>query len=353
MYEIGLWRKNLAKSHKRTDGMVIIKSGKKYYEHKYHSEEKIEADVFMNSDILFGQNTAFIYVKGNPELRALSEIMPDGLLLVLSDQNHLSLYFVEVEISTNRFFEHIFPRVTRFLRLLKDIGRRRGFSKKIVSAIVSSPNLRGKLDVQIRNAILQRPRGDSFEVSPPIILIIDEEKVEFEETIQKYTDTWGKMVKIFVLKKFVHEKESIFCFGPEFKFQDHPDNKAIANGDELREIHQSGESPPARNEKTVNGRMATYSFSRKVSMTKSGGKTKGLGETSIGWEVAPPKEGERYRIYLENGKLRMTSRVKLIVETKDTVSIMTVNSLYDIKILETGSRVDPLILGKYEEVETR
>jgi hypothetical protein len=333
--------------------MVIIKSGKVYSEHKYLSEEKIEADVFVNSNMLFGQNTAYIYAKGGSELKELPEIVPDGLLLIPSEQNLLRLYFVEVEISSHDFFGLIFPRMTKFIRLLKEVGRRRGFASNIVSAIVSSPNLRGKLDVQIINPILEKPHGNILEVSPHIILIIDEEKVEFEETIQTYTDTWGKMVEIFVLKKFVHEKESIFCFSPEFKFQDHTDNKSIANQDQLEEIHQSEEPALTGNEKTVNGRMVANPFARKVSMTKSGGKTKGLGETSIGWEVAPPKEGERYRIYLENGKVRMTSRVKLIVETKDTVSIMTVNSLYDIKILETGSKVDSLILRKYEEVEIR
>src|SRR5690606_18234067 len=48
-------------------------------------------------------------------------------------------------------------------------------------------------------------------------MIIDDEKTELPEIIETYTDTWGKMVKVSILKEYQSNGTSILSLTPEFE----------------------------------------------------------------------------------------------------------------------------------------
>jgi hypothetical protein len=48
---------------------------------------------------------------------------------------------------------------------------------------------------------------DTIENSQNILLILDENKPEVLEVSETYTDTWGKMVKVEILKQYTFKRE--------------------------------------------------------------------------------------------------------------------------------------------------
>jgi hypothetical protein len=74
--------------------------------------------------------------------------------------------------------------------------------------------------------------------------------------------------------------------------------------------------------------------SRRVSLTKIHAASNVKHEGLIGWEAAPPQEGESYVINLRKGRLLRTSPVVDIAETEDALLIRTLNSLYEVKYLK-------------------
>jgi len=58
---------------------------------------------------------------------------------------------------------------------------------------------------------------DIIENAQNILLIIDSEKPELPEIINTYTDTWGKMVQVLILRKFTCGDVSIYTQDPEFE----------------------------------------------------------------------------------------------------------------------------------------
>lgn len=58
---------------------------------------------------------------------------------------------------------------------------------------------------------------DVRDVNQNILLIIDGEKSELPEIMDTYSDTWGKVVKLLMIKKFSNKEDYVFMVEPEFE----------------------------------------------------------------------------------------------------------------------------------------
>lgn len=58
---------------------------------------------------------------------------------------------------------------------------------------------------------------DTIQENQNVLLIIDGDKSELPEIIETYTDTWGKMLRLIQIKKFVNNGESIYTMHPDFE----------------------------------------------------------------------------------------------------------------------------------------
>lgn len=78
---------------------------------------------------------------------------------------------------------------------------------------------------------------------------------------------------------------------------------------------------------------------KKISLTKIGNvnKEKKRGGV-IGWECAPPQRGHPYSLYLYEGMVLKTSRVRDVQKTNDGVIVKTVNSVYQVIYLNDDVR---------------
>ena len=80
----------------------------------------------------------------------------------------------------------------------------------------------------------QRKGDDAIENSQNILLILDEEKNELPEIMDTYTDTWGKIVKLQIIKKFMNKGDCIFSMQPEFESIEYSTLKSFADAENTK-----------------------------------------------------------------------------------------------------------------------
>lgn len=198
---------------------VIYQNGIRYVERQYKLETDFERLVVNSSKTFFGQNTIFIDSKKKIDNTSFGGVIPDGFLFDFSDKKNPEFYLVEVELSKHSFFNHIFPQITKFFAFYKNSSSQGKLIEKIYSIFEDDQELRNELKLKIGKKEIFKFLKDIIENSQ-ILLIIDGEKKELPEIIETYTDTWGKMVKVAILKEYIGDSSQvspIYSLSPDFK----------------------------------------------------------------------------------------------------------------------------------------
>ncbi len=198
---------------------VIYRDGQRYLERQYNLEADFERLVVENSKIFFGEKTIFIDSKKKIDNNSLGGVIPDGFLFDFSDKNNPEFYLVEVELEKHSFFGHIFPQITELFAFFKNSSSQGKLIEKIYSIFENDDELRQELKTKIENKEIFKFLKDTIENSQNILLIVDGEKKELPEIIETYADTWGKIVKVAILKEYRANGgngDSIFSLSPDF-----------------------------------------------------------------------------------------------------------------------------------------
>lgn len=198
---------------------VLYHNGKRYSEKQFKLENDFEQLVVNNSKTFFGANTIYIDTKKKIDNSTFGGVIPDGFLFDFSDKNNIEFYLVEVELVKHSFFGHIFPQITKFFAFFKNQSSQAKLIEKIYKIFEADAELRRELKSFIGNKEIFKFIKDSIENSQNILLILDGEKNELPEIIETYADTWGKIVKVAVLKEYRCDdknKEPIYTISPDF-----------------------------------------------------------------------------------------------------------------------------------------
>jgi len=118
------------------------------------------------------------------------------------------------------FFNHIFPQITKFFAFFKNPASQGKLIEKLYAIFENDEELRKELKSKIGKKEIFKFIKDTIENSQNILLIIDGEKKELPEITETYTDTWGKIVKVAILKEYRKDsgKENpIFTLSPDFE----------------------------------------------------------------------------------------------------------------------------------------
>jgi len=199
---------------------VIILDGQRYSEKQYKLEAEFERLVVTNSKTFFGEKTIFIDAKKKLDNNSFGGVIPDGFLFDFSDKKNPEFYLVEVELTKHSFFGHIFPQITKFFAFFKNPTSQGKLIEKLYSTFESDNELRQELKTKIGKREIFKFIKDTIENSQNILLIIDGEKKELPEITETYADTWGKMVKVAILKEYTtngSQTNSIFSLSPDFE----------------------------------------------------------------------------------------------------------------------------------------
>lgn len=192
-------------------------NNKRFVEKSFSKEKDFETIAFENSKDLFGQQSILIDAKRKIDNQALGGTIPDAFLFDLKDPNNPEFYLIEVELAKHSFYNHIFPQITKFFAFFKNLESQNELIGKIYNTVTTDTNLKKEFIDKIGNQELFKFIKDTIENSQNILLILDNDKKELPEIISTYTDTWGKMVKLSLLKQYVFNGDSILSLTPEFE----------------------------------------------------------------------------------------------------------------------------------------
>lgn len=216
---------------------VIYQNGTRYTEKKYNLESDFERLVVENSKIFFGESTIFVDAKKKIDNDTFGGVIPDGFLFDFTDKKNPEFYLVEVELVKHNFFGHIFPQITKFFAFYKNPTSQGKLIEKLYAIFENDEELREELKNKIGKKEIFKFLKDTIENSQNILLIIDGEKKELPEITETYTDTWGKMVKVAILKEYKRngrDNNSIYSLSPDFENIENIDIVS-ENKDEIKE----------------------------------------------------------------------------------------------------------------------
>jgi hypothetical protein len=183
-------------------------NNKRFTEKEFSKERELEDLMFQNSKSLFGQNSIIIEAKKKIENKTLGGTIPDAFLFDLNDPENPEFYLVEVELASHSFYNHIFPQITKFFAFYKNPVSQSELIEKLYSLVNADPGLKKQFKDLIGNKEIFKFIKDTLENSQNILLVLDNEKPELPEIINTYTDTWGKIVKLTLLKEYCNNGES-------------------------------------------------------------------------------------------------------------------------------------------------
>lgn len=216
---------------------VIYQNGLRYSEKEYKLEAEFEKLVVDNSKTFFGEKTIYVDAKKKIDNNSLGGVIPDGFLFDFSDKKNPEFYLVEVELAKHSFFGHIFPQITKFFAFYKNPSSQGKLVEKLYSIFDNDDELRHEFKTKIGKKEIFKFIKDTIENSQNILLIIDSEKNELPEITETYADTWGKMVKVAILKEYKangSNGNSIFSLSPDFENIENIDIVSV-NQDEQKE----------------------------------------------------------------------------------------------------------------------
>ena len=196
---------------------AVYMEGKRFTEAEFKTEEEFEKIIKDNYKTLFGSKTIFLDLKNKVESKFLGSAIPDGLLFDLKDEENPEFYLVEVELQAHDFYKHMFPQITKFFAFFTNPKSRNNLIEKTFSIVKYDPKLEAEFKELLGKKEIYKFLKDTIENSQNILLILDENKPELQEVSETYTDTWGKMVKVEILKRYTSNGKVIFIMNPSFE----------------------------------------------------------------------------------------------------------------------------------------
>ena len=197
--------------------MKLFSNKKTFHQFQFSLESDFEKEVVLNSKQFFGSNSIYIDAKRKILTKSIGNSIPDGFLFDLSDKKNPEFYIVEVELAKHDFYSHIFPQITKFFGFYKNFKSQNELVEKIFQFISNDEDLKKEFKKFLGEKEIYKFVKDTLDRSQNVLLIIDGDKKELPEIIDTYSDTWGKMLKLIQIKKFINNDEIIYTVHPEFE----------------------------------------------------------------------------------------------------------------------------------------
>ena len=179
---------------------------------KFNSEKELEQFVIINSKSFFGENALLF----NDKNEVRNERFPDKFLIDFSNSEKPRIYLIEVALPELSFGQ-CFVRITHFFALLRNKKNHEELIWKLYEVINSNKEQKKELQTRIPQDVeIPAFLATLLENRPLVLLITSGEKSELPAFVETYTDTWGKMFKSIIIKKYDNDGEAIYPMNPVF-----------------------------------------------------------------------------------------------------------------------------------------
>ena len=197
--------------------MPFFLHNQKLVEETFSLEKDFEKLVFDNYRTFFGENCILLNTKTLIEGKTLGGTIPDGILFDFTDKTDAKFYLVEVELCKHSFNGHIFPQITKFFAFFKNKDQQLKLAEKLHFLIKESHELNSTFSDMIGDAELYKFITDTIKSNQNVLLITDGEKSEVEEVSEVYSESWGKMLKHIIVRRYSGSDTNLYSVEPEYE----------------------------------------------------------------------------------------------------------------------------------------
>jgi hypothetical protein len=186
-------------------------NGNEMNEAKFHTKSDLVEFILENHKALFGDNTVLI-----DNTKGTSEYFPNVFLLDFNEQEKPRMYIIEINFSDDSL-GLLYARVTHFIASLKNRNYQNDFLTEICKIIDADRQKKKGLQARLKEE--QNIHGlmsEMIENRPAILLVRDNENVVLNLMQAVYIETWGKMVRQILIKKYYCGDDKIYSSEPNF-----------------------------------------------------------------------------------------------------------------------------------------
>ncbi|MFA6922895.1 MAG: DUF5655 domain-containing protein [Bacteroidales bacterium] len=184
---------------------------KEINEAKFYKKSDLEEFVIENYKTLFGENTVII-----DNTKSTNEYFPNVFLFDFKEQEKPRIYVIEVNVSDDSL-GLIYARITHFIASLKNKNYQNDFLALLCKTI--DADKKDKKELQARLKEEQDISGllsEMLDNRPAILLVKDNENPVLDLMQAVYVETWGKMVRQILIKKYYCGDDKIFSVNQDF-----------------------------------------------------------------------------------------------------------------------------------------
>jgi len=197
-------------SKKESTCLYILKNGKlqllteEYFsdnkeinEAQFHEKQDIEEFIIQYHKTLFGTNTVII-----DNTQSTNEYFPNMFLLDFDDKEKPRMYVIEINHSKTSL-GLIYARITHFLASLKNKNYQNDFLALLCKTIDADKKEKKELQARLKEEQdISGLLSEMLENKPAILLVKDNENPVLDLMQAVYIETWGKMVRQILIKKY-------------------------------------------------------------------------------------------------------------------------------------------------------
>lgn len=185
--------------------------GEKIDEAKFHTKSDLEDFIIQNYKTLFGENTIII-----DNTKSRNEYFPDMFLFDFQDKEKPRMYIIESNLTDDNL-GLLYARITHFIASIKNKVYQNDFLTKLCNAIYASDKAKDDLGIWLtEEQELTAFLSGLLENKPAILLIKDNNNVVLDLMQTVYVETWGKMLRQILVKKFYCNDDKIYSVNPLF-----------------------------------------------------------------------------------------------------------------------------------------
>ncbi len=179
---------------------------------KFNSDTELEQVVLTNSKSFFGEK-ALLFSDTREEK---DERVPDKFLLDLSNPESPRIFLLEA-ILHDQNFGKCFVRITHFFALLRNRNHHDELVRGLCDVINSNKEQKKELQKRISKEVEISEFISSLIKSRPLVLLMTNgEKKDLALFTETYTETWGKMFKMLIVRKYSCNEQIDYQMNPAF-----------------------------------------------------------------------------------------------------------------------------------------
>ncbi len=190
---------------------LTIEGNSQINEAKFYKKTDLEEFIIEHHKSFFGENTIII---DNP--KSNNEYFPNMFLFDFNDREKPRMYVVEINVSDDSL-GLLYARITHFIASLTNKKYQKDFLTELNNVINANDELKTELKNRLEEEQdISELLSNTLDNKPAILLLKDNVNVVLDLMHTVYIQTWGKMIRQILIKKFFCDDETIYDVNPLF-----------------------------------------------------------------------------------------------------------------------------------------